>query len=191
MITRKTFSHQHWHHSPKVRHNYVILHQPKVFLLLIYAHLLFAFQALKFGHCSLTVHADSKDTEHNQQALLKIKLITFTLILTHLKPNNYDSLIIQRLHSLCPLCVKIRCFTNEARESGAIYVAERLGSSRCLTEDFLFEPPLKVESTGKKMFALNIAVKIFTLQLRFVERSSWLSPSVVRENFNQFKITVP
>jgi len=60
---------------------------------------------------------------------------------------------------------------------------------------FLFETPLKTESTGKKMLALKhqpFAVKIFTLQLQFGERSSpRLSPSVARENFNQFKITVP
>jgi len=69
---------------------------------------------------------------------VKIKLITFTLTLTHLKLNTYDSLIIQRLHSLCPLCVNIFCFTNEAHESGAFYVAESLSSSRCLAEDFWF-----------------------------------------------------
>jgi hypothetical protein len=45
------------------------------------------------------------------------------------------------------------------------------------------------------MFTLKhqpFAVKIFTLQLQFGERSSpLLSPPVARENFNQFKITLP
>ena len=44
---------------------------------------------------------------------------------------------------LCPLCVKIFSFTNEAHESGAIYIAETLGSSRRLRGRFFIRGSIK------------------------------------------------